>query len=91
MPLRQKNLSDHEIAEAHSYVTETTVKTQKSLSGWVINSSRRGRGGMKMSHAVTREHSKRSRSPNPAVGIAGVLEKTEKQVDKRWEVLNKTL
>ena len=53
MPLRQKNLSDQEIAEAHSYITETTVKTQKSLSGWVINSSRRGRGGRKMSHAVT--------------------------------------
>lgn len=40
MPLRQKNLSDHETAEAHSYITETTVKTQKSLSGWVMNTAK---------------------------------------------------
>ena len=31
----QKNLSDHEIAEKHSYITETTVKTHKSL--WLGN------------------------------------------------------
>lgn len=43
MPLRQKNLSDHEIAEAHSYITETTVKTQKSLSGWVNKQQQEGK------------------------------------------------
>lgn len=43
-----------------------------------------------MSHAVTLRNTAKVAGPNPAVGITGVLEKTEKQVDEMGST-NRTL